>query len=110
MSRFFSSECRTECSDPSGICAASARTAAFAATCLCSSMVERSAPNTALWRELSSGVGAVGSKRRCVVASFGAALAGCIVTPVGPPRRAYVGVGVVAPAPVVVVRGGYFVR
>jgi hypothetical protein len=41
---------------------------------------------------------------------FGAALSGCIVTPVGPPRRAYVGVGVVAPAPVVVVRGGYYVR
>ena len=30
-----------------------------------------------------------------------AALSGCVVAPVGPPR-AYVGVGVVAPAPVVV--------
>jgi hypothetical protein len=45
-----------------------------------------------------------------IALAFGAALSGCIVTPVGPPRRAYVGVGVVAPAPVVVVRGGYFVR
>jgi hypothetical protein len=33
--------------------------------------------------------------------AFGAALTGCVVAPVGPPR-AYVGVGVVAPAPVVV--------
>ena len=41
---------------------------------------------------------------------FGAALSGCVVAPVGPPRPAYVGVGVVAPAPVVVVRGGYWVR
>jgi hypothetical protein len=43
-----------------------------------------------------------------IALSFGAALSGCVVTPVAP--RAYVGVGVVAPAPVVVVRGGYFVR
>ncbi len=35
--------------------------------------------------------------------SCAAALSGCVVAPVGPPR-AYVGVGVVAPAPVVVVR------
>jgi len=35
--------------------------------------------------------------------SLGAALAGCVVAPVGP-RRAYVGVDVVAPAPVVVYR------
>ena len=34
---------------------------------------------------------------------LGAALAGCVVAPLGP-RRAYVGVGVVAPAPVVVYR------
>ena len=39
---------------------------------------------------------------------FGAALAGCVVTPVAP--RPYVGVGVVAPAPVVVVHGGYWYR
>jgi hypothetical protein len=38
--------------------------------------------------------------------AFAAALPGCVVAPVGPPR-AYVGVGVVAPAPVVVVRGYY---
>ena len=41
--------------------------------------------------------------------SFGVVLSGCVVAPVGPPR-AYVGVGVLAPAPVVVVRGGYYVR
>jgi hypothetical protein len=35
--------------------------------------------------------------------SLGAALAGCVVAPIGP-RRAYVGVGVIAPAPVVVYR------
>lgn len=35
-----------------------------------------------------------------------AILSGCVVAPVGP-RRAYVGVGVVAPAPVVVVHGWY---
>jgi hypothetical protein len=33
---------------------------------------------------------------------FAATLAGCVVAPVGPPRP-YVAVGVVAPAPVVVV-------
>ena len=37
---------------------------------------------------------------------LGAVLSGCVLAPVGPPR-AYVGVGVVAPAPVVVVRGYY---
>ncbi|HEV3285394.1 MAG TPA: hypothetical protein VK650_00885 [Steroidobacteraceae bacterium] len=36
-----------------------------------------------------------------IALAFGAALTGCVVAPVGPPR-AYVGVGVVAPAPVVV--------
>jgi hypothetical protein len=36
----------------------------------------------------------------------GAVLSGCVVAPVGPPR-ACVRVGVVAPAPVVVVRGYY---
>ena len=35
--------------------------------------------------------------------SLGTALAGCVVAPIGP-RRAYIGVGVVAPAPVVVYR------
>lgn len=40
---------------------------------------------------------------------FGAAVSGCVVAPVGPPR-AYVGVGVVAPAPVVVVHGYYWHR
>jgi hypothetical protein len=44
-----------------------------------------------------------------IALGFGAALSGCVVAPVGPPRG-YVGVGVVAPAPVVVVRGGYWVR
>ena len=38
--------------------------------------------------------------------ALGAVLAGCVVVPVGRPR-AYVGVGVVAPAPVVVVHGYY---
>ena len=37
------------------------------------------------------------------------ALSGCVVAPLGPPR-AYVGVGVVAPVPVVVVGGGYYYR
>lgn len=37
-----------------------------------------------------------------IASAFAAALAGCVVAPVGP-RRAYV--GVVAPAPVVVVHG-----
>lgn len=36
-----------------------------------------------------------------------AALSGCIIAPVGPPR-AYVGAAVVVPAPVVVVHGGYY--
>jgi hypothetical protein len=38
-----------------------------------------------------------------------AALSGCVVAPVGPPR-AYVGAAVVAPAPVVVVHEGYYWR
>jgi hypothetical protein len=42
-----------------------------------------------------------------IVLGPAAALSGCVVAPVGPPR-AYVGVGIVAPAPVVVVRGGYY--
>lgn len=40
-----------------------------------------------------------------IALTFGAALAGCVVAPVGP-RRAYV----VAPAPVVVYGGGYYHR
>jgi hypothetical protein len=35
-----------------------------------------------------------------------AAMSGCVVAPVGPPRP-YVAMGVIAPAPVVVVRGYY---
>lgn len=38
-----------------------------------------------------------------------AALSGCVVAPLGPPR-AYVGAAVVAPAPVVVVHGAYWQR
>jgi hypothetical protein len=41
-----------------------------------------------------------------IALSVSAVLSGCVIVPVGPPR-AYVGVGVVAPAPVVVVRGYY---
>ena len=36
-----------------------------------------------------------------------AALSGCVVAPLGPPRP-YVGAAVVVPAPVFVVRGGYY--
>ena len=36
-----------------------------------------------------------------IALAFGAALTGCVVAPIGPPRP-YVGVGVIAPAPVVV--------
>jgi hypothetical protein len=38
-----------------------------------------------------------------IALAFGAALTGCVVAPVGPPRP-YVGMAVVAPAPVVVYR------
>ena len=41
-----------------------------------------------------------------IALGLAAVMAGCVVVPVGRPR-AYVGVGVVAPAPVVVVRGYY---
>jgi branched-subunit amino acid ABC-type transport system permease component len=44
-----------------------------------------------------------------IAVALGAVLSGCVVAPVGPPRP-YVGVGVVAPAPVVVVGGGYYHR
>jgi branched-subunit amino acid ABC-type transport system permease component len=42
-----------------------------------------------------------------IVSGLLAALSGCVVAPVGPPR-AYVGAAVVDPAPVVVVHGGYY--
>ena len=42
-----------------------------------------------------------------VALGIGVALSGCVVAPVGPPR-AYVAEGVVAPAPVVDVNGGYY--
>ena len=42
-----------------------------------------------------------------IALGLGTALAGCVVAPVGPPRGY---VRVVAPAPVVVVRGGYYYR
>ena len=44
-----------------------------------------------------------------IASALVAALSGCIVAPVGP-HRAYVGAAVVAPAPVVVVREGYWHR
>ena len=44
-----------------------------------------------------------------IALGLGTALAGCVVAPVGPPRG-YVRVGVVTPAPVLVVRGGYYYR
>jgi hypothetical protein len=43
-----------------------------------------------------------------IALAFGAALSGCVVTPVAP--RPYAAVGVVVPAPVVVVHGGYWHR
>ncbi|MBS0578831.1 MAG: hypothetical protein JSR36_06170 [Proteobacteria bacterium] len=46
--------------------------------------------------------------RLLVALAFGTALSGCVVAPLGPPRRAYV--GVVAPAPVVIVGGGFYHR
>ncbi len=39
--------------------------------------------------------------RVMIALCIGAALTGCVVAPIGPPR-AYVGVGIVAPPPVVV--------
>ena len=40
--------------------------------------------------------------------ALGAALTGCVVAPIGPARRGYVGVAV--PPPVVVVGAGYYHR
>jgi hypothetical protein len=44
-----------------------------------------------------------------VASGLAAALSGCVIAPVGPPR-AYVGAAVVAPAPVVVYSGYYWHR
>jgi hypothetical protein len=44
-----------------------------------------------------------------VALAFAAALAGCVVAPLGPPRP-YVSAAVVVPAPVVVYHGGYYWR
>ena len=44
-----------------------------------------------------------------VALTFAAALTGCVVAPLGPPRP-YVAAAVVVPAPVVVVHGGYYWR
>jgi hypothetical protein len=44
-----------------------------------------------------------------IAVGFGATLGGCVVAPVGP-GRAYVGLGVVVPAPVLVVHDGYYYR
>jgi hypothetical protein len=47
--------------------------------------------------------------RLLVALSLVAALAGCVVAPLGPPRP-YVAAAVVVPAPVVVFHGGYYWR
>jgi hypothetical protein len=44
-----------------------------------------------------------------VALTLAAALTGCVVAPLGPPRP-YVAAAVVVPAPVVVVHGGYYWR
>jgi branched-subunit amino acid ABC-type transport system permease component len=44
-----------------------------------------------------------------IALGLGAALAGCVVAPIGPPRP-YVSAAIVAPVPVVVVGGGYWHR
>jgi hypothetical protein len=43
-----------------------------------------------------------------IALGLGAALTGCVVAPIGPPRP--YGAAVIAPAPVVVVGGGYWHR
>jgi len=47
--------------------------------------------------------------RWLVALGLAAALTGCVVAPLGPPRP-YVAAAVVLPAPVVVVHGGYYWR
>jgi hypothetical protein len=47
--------------------------------------------------------------RLLVALTLAAALAGCVVAPLGPPRP-YVAAAVVVPAPVVVFHGGYYWR
>jgi branched-subunit amino acid ABC-type transport system permease component len=42
-----------------------------------------------------------------IALGLAAALSGCVVAPLGPPRP-YVGAAVVVPAPVLVVHGGYY--
>ncbi|MBV8145991.1 MAG: hypothetical protein JO184_13385 [Gammaproteobacteria bacterium] len=44
-----------------------------------------------------------------LILALAAALTGCVIAPLGPPRP-YVGAAVVVPAPVVVVHGGYYWR
>jgi len=44
-----------------------------------------------------------------VALTLAAALTGCVVAPLGPPRP-YVAAAVMVPAPVVVVHGGYYWR
>lgn len=46
--------------------------------------------------------------RLLIALGFGAALSGCVVEPLGPPRRACVEVA--APAPIVVLGGGFYHR
>jgi branched-subunit amino acid ABC-type transport system permease component len=50
-----------------------------------------------------------GIVKLAVALGLAAVLAGCVVAPLGPPRG-YVGAAVIAPAPVVVVHGGYWQR
>ena len=50
-----------------------------------------------------------GIVRLLVALSLAAALSGCIVAPLGPPRP-YVAAAVVVPPPVVVFHGGYYWR
>jgi hypothetical protein len=45
-----------------------------------------------------------------IALGLAAALTGCVVAPLGPPRRPYVAAAVVTPAPVVVFHGGYYWR
>jgi hypothetical protein len=49
------------------------------------------------------------SVKLLVALSLAAALTGCVVAPLGPPRP-YVAAAVVVPAPLVVFHGGYYWR